>query len=233
MAQSVSHRRACGWLDGARPGAAYACGVFRRSKSADDADAQTPTTAKPEGSGASAGKGHATPKRRDAEAARKTVLKVPADPKAAKRAMRERDRVARAEQREAMMRGDERALPQRDRGPARAFVRQWVDSRRLIAEFFLPLVVLVLIFTLIPNEMLRFYASISWYAILLVVIVDLTVTGLRLSRALKAQFPDKADRKGAVFYGIMRAMQIRRLRVPLPQVKAGGAPVPPKKPRTR
>ena len=141
--------------------------------------------------------------------------------------------LASSREREAMMRGDERALPQRDRGPARAFVRQWVDSRRLIAEFFLPLVVLVLIFTLIPNEMLRFYASISWYAILLVVIVDLTVTGLRLSRALKAQFPDKADRKGAVFYGIMRAMQIRRLRVPLPQVKAGGAPVPPKKPRTR
>lgn len=204
--------------------------MFFRSKGADEAATQ-PTT--PEVSEASVGKGHATPKRRDAEAARKTALKVPADPKAAKKAMRERDRVARAEQREAMMRGDERALPTRDRGPARAFVRQWVDSRRLIAEFFLPLVVLVLICTLIPNEVIRFYASISWYAILLVVIIDLTVTGLRISRALKAQFPDKADRKGAIFYGIMRAMQIRRLRVPLPQVKAGGAPVPPKKPRTK
>ncbi|MSZ58615.1 MAG: DUF3043 domain-containing protein, partial [Actinobacteria bacterium] len=46
--------------------------------------------------GHEAGKGRPTPSRREAEAARKQQIKIPKDPKAAKKATRERDREARA-----------------------------------------------------------------------------------------------------------------------------------------
>lgn len=178
--------------------------------------------------GASAGKGHPTPKRKDAEAARKQSLKIPADPKAARRAARERERAERAKQREAMLAGVESAMPARDRGPVRRFTRNWVDGRRLFAEFFLPLVLLVLILSLLPNDDIRLFASLGWYFLLIVLIVDIIFVAFRLRRALTAEFPDKADRKGAVFYGVMRALQIRRLRVPVPAVGPGGKPVKPK-----
>ncbi|MCB0914669.1 MAG: DUF3043 domain-containing protein [Actinobacteria bacterium] len=196
--------------------------MFRRSQPSDqspDLDAAAEVPDEPQG------KGHPTPKRKDAEAARKQSLKIPADPKAAKRAMRERDRIARAEQREAMMRGEESALPARDRGPVRRFVRDWVDSRRLVSEYFLPLVLVILVLTLVPQPQIRFFASISWYAIMVLMILTLVFIAMRLKSALVAKWPEKADRKGAVFYGVMRALQIRRLRVPLPRVKAGGEPV--------
>ncbi len=194
--------------------------VFRRTKTSDqpsEVEQSPEETDKPQG------KGHPTPKRRDAEAARKQSLKIPSDPKAARKAMRERDRHARAEQREAMMRGEESALPARDRGPVRRFVRDWVDGRRLISEYFLPLVLVILVLTLLPNPTLRYFASLSWYAIMLLMILTLVFVGFRLKRALVEKWPEKSDRKGAVFYGVMRSMQIRRLRVPVPLVKPGGS----------
>lgn len=174
------------------------------------------------------GKGHPTPKRREAEAARKQSLKIPSDPKAAKKAAREREREARAKQREAMLAGVESALPPRDRGPVRRFTRNWVDGRRLFAEFFLPMVLVVLILSLVPHEPTRIFASLSWYFLILILIADVIVLTFRLRKALTAEFPIKEERKGAVFYGVMRALQIRRLRVPVPMVGPGGKPVMPK-----
>jgi hypothetical protein len=200
--------------------------VFRRSQTSSPAEPESTDVVTD--AGEPQGKGRPTPKRRDAEAARKSAMKIPADPKAAKKAMRERDRQARAVQREAMMRGDENALPPRDRGPAKAYVRRWVDSRRLVSEYFLPIVLVILVLTLIPHQQLRLFASLSWYAIMVLMILTLVFIGFRLRAGLMAEFPEKADRKGAVFYGVMRALQIRKLRVPLPQVKPGGDPVTPK-----
>ncbi len=198
--------------------------VFGRNKqsSQSEAPAVDVTDAAP------VGKGRPTPSRKDAEAARKKSLKLPNDPKAAKKVLRERDRQARVSEREALMRGDERALPARDRGPVRAFVRQWVDSRRLFSELFVPMALVVLVISLIPYKPTQVVISYAWFLMLVLLIGDLSFLVYRLRKALTAQFADPADRKGAVFYGVMRAMQIRRLRLPPPKVKAGGAPVTPK-----
>ena len=72
-------------------------------------------------------KGRPTPKRKDAESKRKVSSLAPIvtkDQKRASKALARQDRIA---QREAYMRGDESALPLRDRGPARRFVRNYVD----------------------------------------------------------------------------------------------------------
>ncbi|MCX6433765.1 MAG: DUF3043 domain-containing protein, partial [Actinobacteria bacterium] len=44
----------------------------------------------------------------------------------------------------------------------------------------------------------------------------------------KAVFPDAADRKGITLYAVLRTLQLRRLRLPPPRVRRGGAPVTPK-----
>ncbi len=133
--------------------------------------------------------------------------------------------------REALMRGDEKALPARDQGPVKRFVRTYVDSRRTVAEFFVPLAIVVLLLGLSRNQRLQVFVTLVWMVALVVVIVDTAINLLRMNNALRKEFPDKADRKGVNFYAVMRMLQIRRLRVPPPQFKAGGRPVTPKAPK--
>ncbi|MEI7631227.1 MAG: DUF3043 domain-containing protein [Actinomycetes bacterium] len=112
---------------------------FKKKDSASGASSIDKATA---GSGSTTGtgpggtKGHATPSRREAEDARKNQLKIPKDPKAAKKAARQRDQEERSRARLGMKNGEERYLPARDRGPARAFVRDFDDGRITLAEFF-------------------------------------------------------------------------------------------------
>ena len=44
-----------------------------------------------------------------------------------------------------MKSGDERYLPERDQGPVKRFVRDYVDARLSIAEFLLPLLVVIMV----------------------------------------------------------------------------------------
>ncbi|MFM8895251.1 MAG: DUF3043 domain-containing protein [Actinomycetales bacterium] len=187
---------------------------------------QSPVSpAEPEGGTGS--KGRPTPSRREAEQARKQQLKIPKDPKAARKASRERDRSARDRQRQGMMAGDERYLPARDRGPARAFTRDFVDARITIAEFFIFIAIGVLVMGFIPNPLIVAWVNIAFYGVTALIAVDTTVLLIQLNIRAKAAFPDPKDRKGITLYATIRALQIRRLRLPPPRVKRGGAPKEP------
>lgn len=189
-------------------------------------------------------KGRPTPTRKEAEAARKASLKsgiVPpkgspkpssGDKKADKAAQREYAREQRMKAREGMQRGDQRYLPARDQGPVRMAVRDYIDSRRTVAEFFVPVAVAVLILGLMRNTQVQAIVTLIWMIIIIVVVTDTGIMLVRMSGKLREQFPDKADRKGVNFYATMRAMQIRRLRLPPPRFKAGGQPVTPKEPKS-
>jgi hypothetical protein len=179
------------------------------------------------------GKGHPTPTRKEAEAQRKQTLKVSSDPKAAKRAAKERAAQERAASRAALLAGDESALPPRDAGPVKRYVRDYIDSRWAAAELFMPLALLVLVVGFLPWRSwglvnAQGYVSMLWLVLTLFIIVDTTVLMMRMSRELKKQWPADADRKGAAFYGLMRVLQIRRLRLPPPRLRRGGRPVTPK-----
>ena len=89
-------------------------------------------------------KGRPTPKRKEAEAARKVSSLAPASTKAEKQRAKDAAKSARVAQRAAYMRGDESALPLRDKGPVKKFVRNYVDARRSIGEYFLPVIFIVL-----------------------------------------------------------------------------------------
>ncbi|MDP5050211.1 MAG: DUF3043 domain-containing protein [Candidatus Nanopelagicales bacterium] len=174
------------------------------------------------------GKGRPTPKRKEAESARKQGITVPKDPKAARRAARERDREARAKSRAGLMAGDPAYFPRRDAGPVKAQVRDYIDRRRTVGEFFVPFAFVVLLMGLVNNPTVQATVVYVWTSVLLLVVLDTILVGILLGRSLRKDYPAKSDRKGAVSYGVLRALQLRRFRIPPPRIKAGGAPVTPK-----
>jgi hypothetical protein len=201
--------------------------VFRRTKPADPG----PTAADASTTDASAtGKGAPTPSRKEAEAARKARLQGTSDPKAARRAQKEADRQARYEARLALSSGDERKLPPRDAGPVKSWVRDYVDGRRSAGELFIPVAVVVLIAGFVRVQWVQVGLLWLWSVMLIGVVADSVYLWWRLRTRVPELFPDQ-DHRGSVSYGILRSLQIRKLRLPPPKVKANGKPVVPKAPR--
>ncbi|WP_371496670.1 DUF3043 domain-containing protein [Kitasatospora sp. NBC_00374] len=168
-------------------------------------------------------KGRPTPKRSEAEANRRTRVTVPKDRKEANRQARERMRSEREKQRTALLEGDERYLPARDKGPVRRFARDFIDSRWSAAEFFLPYAVVVLVLSVMKVQSLQLLSTLLFMAFFVVVILDFLRLGFGLRKALRERFPDQNTR-GVIAYAMMRTLQMRRLRLPKPQVKRGERP---------
>ena len=189
--------------------------MFGRSKAAPAAEEAPALEASEAKTG---GKGRPTPKRREAEKGRRRASTAPKTRKEAYRSMRERQREERTQQMTALRAGDERNLPPRDRGPVRRYVRDVVDARRSVAEFFLPFALVILVLSFTPNDRLRVAGSALWVVLVVLIILDSVVLVMRLRRGISRNFPDQ-PRKGAVPYALMRSMQIRRFRLPPPRLK--------------
>lgn len=168
-------------------------------------------------------KGRPTPKRSEAQSQRRRAVTPPLDRKAAMRRQREARRADLARQREALATGDERFLPARDRGPVRRFVRDFVDSRFFVAEMFLPLAVVILVLSVIQVGRMQAIATLLWLGVIVLIVIDSIGLSIRLRKQLKQRFPGQPKR-GAVAYALMRSLQMRRLRLPKPQVKRGERP---------
>ncbi|MET8626877.1 DUF3043 domain-containing protein [Kitasatospora sp. NPDC004669] len=168
-------------------------------------------------------KGRPTPKRSEAEANRRTRVTVPKDRKEASRQARDRMRVEREKQRQALMDGDERHLPARDKGPVRKFARDYVDARWSLAEFFLPAAVVILVLSIVKVQALQLLSTLLFLLFFILVILDFVRLGFGLRKQLGERFTGQNTR-GAVVYGIMRTLQMRRLRLPKPQVRRGEKP---------
>ncbi|MET9483789.1 DUF3043 domain-containing protein [Streptomyces sp. NPDC006638] len=167
-------------------------------------------------------KGRPTPKRSEAQSQRRRAS-TPTDRKSAMKQQREARRTDMARQRAALASGDERFLPARDKGPVRRYVRDYVDSRFCMAEFFLPLAVVILVLSMVRVGSLQNIALLLWLGVIVLIVVDSIGLWLRLKKQLAVRFPD-TPKRGAVAYGLMRTLQMRRLRLPKPQVKRGQRP---------
>ncbi|MFI6206499.1 DUF3043 domain-containing protein [Streptomyces sp. NPDC051041] len=168
-------------------------------------------------------KGRPTPKRSEARSQRRSVAHTPMTRKEAAKRQREARRAALERQRQALATGDERYLPVRDKGPVRRFARDFVDSRFNVAEFFLPMAVVILVLSMVRVPALQNAALLLWLVVIALIVFDSFVTGFRLKKRLGERFPDE-NRRGAVAYALMRSLQMRRLRLPKPQVKRGERP---------
>ena len=169
-------------------------------------------------------KNRPTPKRKDQEAARRQPLVV-ADRKQAKKL----DRAKRNEQmyrtRQAMLTGDESGLPARDKGPVRRYIRDHIDARWNLAEFMLPVMLIVLALSFLRTNEILFFVTILTYAILLTAIVDTLLMWRGLRKRLTAKFGEEAAKaKGNGMYAAMRDLQLRRSRMPRALVKRGEYP---------
>ncbi|GGL06459.1 hypothetical protein GCM10007382_27950 [Salinibacterium xinjiangense] len=171
----------------------------------------------------SSGKGHATPTRRERELARKQPL-VSSDRTAARKAARSQMQAQRERARIGMAAGEEKFLPMRDRGPQKRYVRDYVDARFSVGELLIPLMFVVIILTFFPQPEVQAIGLVALWAFFLVAIIDVVVLGFIVKRKIAAKFG--ADRLEKVrWYAAMRALQLRLMRLPKPQVKRGQFPV--------
>jgi hypothetical protein len=203
--------------------------LLPRRKSAETAsESETDLNA---GGDAQRGKGRPTPKRRDVAPTRGPVT-APKNRKEAYARQKQLNREARAEaksgggsstpqtpaERRAAMRSGA-VLSSRDQGPTRKLARDFVDSRRLLSNYLLFVMVLMLIslFTR-GNPIVQFVAL----ALFLVCVLESIVMGIRI-RKLATERLGKADVgiAGISFYALSRAYLPRRWRMPAPQVEIG------------
>lgn len=163
------------------------------------------------------GKGRPTPKRKEAEAANRRPLvgETARTPEAKAKARSERARA-----REAMMSGEERYLPERDKGPERRFLRDSVDARRTFGEFLLPTMLIVLALTFIPQDWARVASMVGAYGLIILTVLNSWMLWRSTKRAFTEAF-GKAPAKGMGTYVVMRSLQMRGSRVPRPAVRPG------------
>ncbi|WP_082091668.1 DUF3043 domain-containing protein [Corynebacterium argentoratense] len=123
-----------------------------------------------------------------------------------------------------MARGDERYLLERDKGPVRAYLRDWVDARRFLANFLMPAALALLVLMLIANSNPNVAGPISMFtmALMLAFLIEGVILGRRAVKAARAKFSD-LDAGGFTlgYYAYSRANQPRRWRTPMPRVEIG------------
>ncbi|SED31331.1 Protein of unknown function [Streptomyces sp. 3213] len=194
-----------------------------KEEKAATADQASPTDSK-QPRDPQAPKGRPTPKRNEAQTQRRSVANTTLTRKDASKRQRDERRVQLERQRQALSgRGNERDLPLRDRGPIRKFARDYIDSRFNVAEFFLPMAVVILVLSVVQVPALQNIALLLWLVIIILIVVDSFLNVFRLRKQLAERFPGQ-DTKGTVWYSLMRSLQMRRLRLPKPQVKRGERP---------
>lgn len=191
-----------------------------RKKDESSPGAVADAVAHPERPGA---KNRPTPKRRDAEAANRRPLVV-TDRKAARAMEREQRRAAAVATRTAMMTGDESKMPVRDRGADRRYIRDFVDARFCLGEILLPVMLLSLLLSFIRESWALLTVFILVYGMIALSVIDAVLMWRKLKKQLVAKFGADKLQRGNAMYAVMRAFQLRRGRLPRPQVTRGQYP---------
>lgn len=170
---------------------------------------------------ANVGKGRPTPSRKEAEAANARPLVGNKLDKEQTRARRLQQREARETARMGAIMGDEKYLSDRDRGPQRKIARDLVDSRFNVGELIIPVMVIILLMTLINDPTWQIVSLAFVWGFVGFALIDSVFLGRRVQRILADKYGADKVQPGTKWYVGMRAMQMRSLRVPKPQVKRG------------
>lgn len=169
------------------------------------------------------GKGRPTPSRKEAQSLRAQPL-VGAGARPATKQDKQQLADARLRAREGYAAGDDRYLPDRDKGPQRKFTRNFVDARTSLGEWMLPLMLVVVLMTFVANEVVQLVSIFTIWGYLVVLVLDSVLLGRKLKKLLTEKFGAANIQPGTQWYGIMRSLQMRRLRLPKPQVRRGEYP---------
>ena len=154
----------------------------------------------------------ATPTRREAEQARRERLR----PVLTKKQAREREREAR------MAVGEEQRRAA-DAQPGRQLARDFVDSRRSLLQFTMPIIMTALICYVVGgaiSETVVLWTAIATWVIFGGLIVGIANIVIRFGRLHRERLPHESIR-GLRFYVANRAINPRRMRIPQPRVNIG------------
>ena len=186
--------------------------------------------------GTTAPKGRPTPKRTDkrrgpvapapttaaeARQRRKEMRKTMS--REERREAKAKERAAMTASRERMLNGEEAFLLPRDKGPVKRYVRDIVDSRRNFLGLFMPAAI-AMIFMLMLLPKAQYYTSPLMLLFMVVMGIDALFLARKVNKAVDTKFPDNTETHFKLgLYAASRASQIRRLRIPRPQVSPGTA----------
>ena len=173
-------------------------------------------------------KGRPTPKMKAAQASNIRPL-VPDDRKASAKAARARIRERENREYEAMRKGDINNMPKAERLPWRIYIRDYVDARYNVGEFFIPVAFTVLILTMVittavQSPLLSMVVMGLLYVYFFVIIIDVALMWRKLKRKLIDKFGEASVARGSrsATYAWSRAIQMRRWRLPKPRYPKRG-----------
>jgi hypothetical protein len=198
--------------------------VFRRRSAPAPADLESDQPADSSGEAVRlVGKGRPTPKRSEVERRRRQPYTAPpTDKKAAGAQQRERRRSEQRRRMDAMRRGEEWALPAKDRGPVKALARDYIDSRRvIISEYILfavfALIIIVFLLSRAQNSATVLYLEVG---IVAVIALEALFHATMVRRLAGQRFPGESTR-GIAWYIAKRSIRLRSSRIPPARVARG------------
>ncbi|MDA8323873.1 MAG: DUF3043 domain-containing protein [Actinomycetota bacterium] len=195
----------------------------RRSSDASPVLESEQPTPEQSRAGAQASKGRPTPKRSEVERRRRQPYGAPpANKKEAAAQQRERRRTDQRKRMDAMRRGEEWALPARDRGPVKALARDYIDSRRVLVSEYILFAVFALVFLLFVLGAAKNSSAILYieFGILALIAAESLYHGYRVTALVKQRLPGESTR-GITWYIAKRAIRLRSSRVPPVRVSRG------------
>lgn len=191
----------------------------------------------PAPAGTTAPKGRPTPKRNSSARRRGPVTPAPMTVSEARKRRKEMrrtmtrqerreakqgQRTAMAHRRERMLAGEEAFLLPRDQGPVRRYVRDLVDSRRSVLGLFMPSAIFLIFVMLGLPPRLQYLISMLMLVFMTAMAIDAVVLSRKVKRAVDEKFPGNTETKFRIgLYAVGRATQLRRMRIPRPQVDRG------------
>jgi hypothetical protein len=188
-------------------------GLFTPYKRSEEPAAQPATPATPQAEPAQQKKkALPTPTRKEAEAARMERLHPTLTPAQ----QRKRDRDARAATRDEQLR-------KVDDQPGRQLLRDFLDSRKGMAQWWMPVIMIALALALAAMYLstdLAVVATFVPYIALALLAVHIFLLWRQFKKLHQQRLP-KETTKGLLIYLINRIISLRRFRVPPPRVKPG------------
>lgn len=173
-------------------------------------------------------KGRPTPKMKQAQAAGIRPL-VPVDRRASAKAAKARLREKENAEYEAMQKGDINHMPKAERLPWRIYIRDYVDARFNLGEWFIPvafaiLIVSMFVTSLMQNQWASIIMMALMYGYLIAVIIDVWLMWRKLKAKLIAKYGEQSVSKGSrsLSYAWSRSIQMRRWRLPKPRYPKRG-----------
>ncbi|WP_169313909.1 DUF3043 domain-containing protein [Stackebrandtia nassauensis] len=108
----------------------------------------------------------------------------------------------------------------RDKGPERLLVRDVVDARFSIGQYFFIIAIVIMLFSNPAYGMIYDFVVFAWIAVLLLFVIDSVLLCRKVKRLVKKRFPKTTQRMGGLYwYAVSRSIMFKRMRMPKPRTR--------------